>query len=61
MRALNVGNGFDDSVTIGPLISEKAVEKVEKHTLLTLNSMALKWFTVVLAMSLAAHGSNRLF
>lgn len=31
VQALKVGNGFDDGVTIGPLISEKAVEKVEKH------------------------------
>lgn len=31
VQELKVGNGFDDGVTIGPLISEQAVEKVEKH------------------------------
>ncbi len=28
---LRVGDGFDDGVTTGPLITEKAVEKVEEH------------------------------
>lgn len=28
---LNVGNGFDDGVTIGPLINRAAVEKVSRH------------------------------
>jgi succinate-semialdehyde dehydrogenase/glutarate-semialdehyde dehydrogenase len=28
---LSVGNGFDDGVVIGPLINEKAIEKVEKQ------------------------------
>jgi len=30
-RALSVGNGFDEGVTIGPLISAAALEKVEAH------------------------------
>ncbi|GAB4347462.1 MAG: NAD-dependent succinate-semialdehyde dehydrogenase [Oricola sp.] len=30
-RALNVGNGFEEGVTIGPLISEAAARKVEEH------------------------------
>jgi succinate-semialdehyde dehydrogenase/glutarate-semialdehyde dehydrogenase len=28
---LRVGDGFDDQVSIGPLIDEKAIEKVEEH------------------------------
>ena len=28
---MNVGDGLDDGVTVGPLISEDAVEKVEEH------------------------------
>ena len=31
VKAMNVGNGFDKDVTAGPLISERAVEKVESH------------------------------
>jgi len=31
VQALNVGNGFDEGVTIGPMIDRKAVEKVESH------------------------------
>jgi succinate-semialdehyde dehydrogenase/glutarate-semialdehyde dehydrogenase len=31
VRALSVGDGFDEGVTIGPLISEVAVTKVEAH------------------------------
>ena len=31
VRALNVGDGFEEGVTIGPLISEAAVTKVEAH------------------------------
>ncbi len=31
VAALKVGNGFDDGVTLGPLISEAAVQKVERH------------------------------
>ncbi|RUO37616.1 succinate-semialdehyde dehydrogenase (NADP(+)) [Aliidiomarina shirensis] len=31
VEALKVGNGFDEGVVIGPLISESAVEKVEEH------------------------------
>ena len=30
-RKLKVGNGFEDGVTQGPLINEKAVQKVEQH------------------------------
>ncbi|KAF2980537.1 hypothetical protein EK904_006351 [Melospiza melodia maxima] len=30
-KELHVGNGFDAKTTQGPLINEKAVEKVEKH------------------------------
>ncbi|KAH0617885.1 hypothetical protein JD844_016584 [Phrynosoma platyrhinos] len=30
-RELCIGNGFDEGTTQGPLINEKAVEKVEKH------------------------------
>ncbi|XP_068090756.1 succinate-semialdehyde dehydrogenase, mitochondrial [Hyperolius riggenbachi] len=30
-KELRVGNGFEDGVTQGPLINEKAVEKVEHH------------------------------
>ncbi|XP_037700496.1 succinate-semialdehyde dehydrogenase, mitochondrial [Choloepus didactylus] len=30
-RSLRVGNGFEEGTTQGPLINEKAVEKVEKH------------------------------
>uniref|UniRef100_A0A7M4E7Z6 Succinate-semialdehyde dehydrogenase n=1 Tax=Crocodylus porosus TaxID=8502 RepID=A0A7M4E7Z6_CROPO len=30
-RELHVGNGFDERTTQGPLINEKAVEKVERH------------------------------
>ena len=31
VEALKVGDGFDDGVTTGPLISDKAVEKVQNH------------------------------
>ena len=31
VEKLHVGDGFDDGVTTGPLITEKAVEKVEEH------------------------------
>jgi succinate-semialdehyde dehydrogenase/glutarate-semialdehyde dehydrogenase len=31
VAALKVGNGFEDGVTIGPLINQSAVEKVERH------------------------------
>ncbi|MBX5204089.1 NAD-dependent succinate-semialdehyde dehydrogenase [Rhizobium sp. NZLR1] len=31
VEALKVGDGFDDGVQAGPLISEKALEKVEEH------------------------------
>jgi len=31
VRGLAVGNGFDDGVTTGPMITEAAVEKVEAH------------------------------
>lgn len=31
MRALKVGNGFEDGVTQGPLIEPAAVRKVHKH------------------------------
>lgn len=31
VEAMKVGNGFDEGVTAGPLISNKAVEKVESH------------------------------
>jgi len=31
VRAMKVGDGFDDGVQIGPLIEEPAVEKVERH------------------------------
>ncbi|WP_441232343.1 NADP-dependent succinate-semialdehyde dehydrogenase [Tardiphaga sp. 215_C5_N2_1] len=31
VRALRVGDGFEDGVTIGPLINTAAVEKVEEH------------------------------
>lgn len=31
VREMKVGNGFDDGVTTGPLITEKAIEKVEQH------------------------------
>jgi succinate-semialdehyde dehydrogenase/glutarate-semialdehyde dehydrogenase len=31
VKELNVGNGFDEGVTTGPLISEAAVAKVEDH------------------------------
>jgi succinate-semialdehyde dehydrogenase / glutarate-semialdehyde dehydrogenase len=31
VRALKVGNGLDEGVHIGPLISDAAVEKVERH------------------------------
>ena len=30
-KAMKVGNGLDDGVVQGPLINEKAVEKVERH------------------------------
>ncbi|XP_042318514.1 succinate-semialdehyde dehydrogenase, mitochondrial [Sceloporus undulatus] len=30
-RELFIGNGFDEGTTQGPLINEKAVEKIEKH------------------------------
>ncbi|XP_069349137.1 succinate-semialdehyde dehydrogenase, mitochondrial isoform X2 [Eulemur rufifrons] len=30
-KSLRVGNGFEEGTTQGPLINEKAVEKVEKH------------------------------
>ncbi|ERE77280.1 succinate-semialdehyde dehydrogenase [Cricetulus griseus] len=30
-KSLRVGNGFEEGITQGPLINEKAVEKVEKH------------------------------
>ncbi len=30
-KALKVGNGADDGITLGPLISEDAIEKVEAH------------------------------
>lgn len=31
MRWMKVGNGLDDEVTVGPLIEEKALEKVDRH------------------------------
>ncbi|MEM9395037.1 MAG: NAD-dependent succinate-semialdehyde dehydrogenase [Pseudomonadota bacterium] len=31
VEALKVGDGFDDGVTIGPLINDEAVEKVQSH------------------------------
>jgi succinate-semialdehyde dehydrogenase/glutarate-semialdehyde dehydrogenase len=31
VNAMKIGNGFDEGVTAGPLISESAVEKVEQH------------------------------
>ena len=31
VKAIKVGNGFDDGVTAGPLISEKAVAKINSH------------------------------
>lgn len=31
VKKLKVGNGMDDGVTLGPLIDDAAVEKVEKH------------------------------
>lgn len=31
VRALNVGNGTEDGVDIGPMIEEKAIRKVEEH------------------------------
>jgi len=31
VRGLKVGNGFDEGVTIGPLINMAAIEKVEEH------------------------------
>jgi len=31
VQSLNVGNGLDEGVTTGPLIDEKAVQKVEQH------------------------------
>ena len=31
VAAMKVGNGFEDGVTIGPLIDQAAVEKVEEH------------------------------
>ena len=31
VETLNVGDGFEDGVTTGPLISDKAVEKVQDH------------------------------
>ncbi|WP_172326987.1 NAD-dependent succinate-semialdehyde dehydrogenase [Mangrovicoccus sp. HB161399] len=31
VEAMKVGNGFDEGVVAGPLISEKAVKKVEEH------------------------------
>ena len=31
VRAMKVGDGFEDGVQIGPLIEEEAVEKVERH------------------------------
>lgn len=31
MSQMKVGNGLDDGITVGPLIEEKALEKVERH------------------------------
>jgi len=31
VKALNVGNGTDDGITIGPLINQAAVDKVQEH------------------------------
>lgn len=31
IRKLKVGNGMDDGVNVGPLVSEKGVDKVEQH------------------------------
>ncbi|MDN4607663.1 NAD-dependent succinate-semialdehyde dehydrogenase [Sporosarcina highlanderae] len=31
VKGLKVGNGLDENVTIGPLIDEKAIEKVQRH------------------------------
>ena len=31
IRQLRVGNGMDDGVNVGPLVSEKGVDKVEQH------------------------------
>jgi succinate-semialdehyde dehydrogenase/glutarate-semialdehyde dehydrogenase len=31
MRAMKVGNGLDDGVTVGPLVDQPTIEKVERH------------------------------
>ena len=31
VKTLNVGNGMEDGVTVGPLIEPKAIDKVERH------------------------------
>lgn len=42
-KTLRVGNGFEEGTTQGPLINEKAVEKVEKHV----NDAVSKGATIV--------------
>uniref|UniRef100_A0A8C8TRY7 Succinate-semialdehyde dehydrogenase, mitochondrial n=1 Tax=Peromyscus maniculatus bairdii TaxID=230844 RepID=A0A8C8TRY7_PERMB len=53
-KSLRVGNGFEEGTTQGPLINEKAVEKVEKHV----NDAVAKGATVVTGGKRHPSGGN---
>ncbi|XP_020022252.2 succinate-semialdehyde dehydrogenase, mitochondrial [Castor canadensis] len=53
-RDLRVGNGFEEGTTQGPLINEKAVEKVEKHV----SDAVSKGATVVMGGKRHQYGRN---
>lgn len=53
-KSLRVGNGFEEGTTQGPLINEKAVEKVEKHV----NDAVAKGATVVTGGKRHQSGGN---
>lgn len=53
-KSLRVGNGFEEGITQGPLINEKAVEKVEKHV----NDAVTKGATIVTGGKRHRSGGN---
>uniref|UniRef100_A0A8D2CVA1 Succinate-semialdehyde dehydrogenase n=1 Tax=Sciurus vulgaris TaxID=55149 RepID=A0A8D2CVA1_SCIVU len=53
-KSLRVGNGFEEGTTQGPLINEKAVEKVEKHV----SDAVSKGATVVMGGKRHQYGRN---
>nr|XP_003468913.2 succinate-semialdehyde dehydrogenase, mitochondrial [Cavia porcellus] len=53
-NSLHIGNGFEEGTTQGPLINEKAVEKVEKHV----SDAVSKGATVVTGGKRHSYGRN---